>query len=60
MGAWHRENPELVGTSADPWMRHDSYANALRQVKDASGDYCRVCGEFLLNGERGVCSECKT
>jgi hypothetical protein len=25
MSGWHRENPELVGTDADPWMRHESY-----------------------------------
>jgi hypothetical protein len=25
MSQWHRDNPELVGTDADPWMRHESY-----------------------------------
>jgi hypothetical protein len=25
MGSWHRENPELIGTDADPWMVNESY-----------------------------------
>jgi hypothetical protein len=25
VSGWHRDNPELVGTDADPWMRHESY-----------------------------------
>jgi hypothetical protein len=25
MSEWHRENPELMGTEADPWMIHESY-----------------------------------
>lgn len=29
MSAWHRENPELAGTWADPWMQHESYRKAL-------------------------------
>lgn len=29
MSGWHRENPELVGTDADPWMRHESYRRTI-------------------------------
>ena len=29
MSQWHRENPELAGTWADPWMQHESYRVAL-------------------------------
>lgn len=25
MSGWHRDNPELIGTDADPWMMHESY-----------------------------------
>lgn len=25
MSQFHRHNPELVGTDADPWMQHDAY-----------------------------------
>lgn len=32
MSGWHRDNPELVGTDADPWMMHPSYAAAHREV----------------------------
>lgn len=29
MSQWHRDNPELAGTDADPWMRNESYRKAL-------------------------------
>lgn len=29
MSRWHRENPELVGTDADPWTIHEDYRKAL-------------------------------
>lgn len=25
MSGFHRDNPELVGTDADPWMMHEDY-----------------------------------
>lgn len=28
MSGWHRDNPELIGTDADPWMMHESYRKA--------------------------------
>lgn len=28
MSQWHRANPELAGTDADPWMMHESYRRA--------------------------------
>jgi hypothetical protein len=58
MSQWHRENPELVGTAADPWMQHESYRKAMREHWRESGDYCRECGVFLMNHERGVCEAC--
>ena len=33
MSEWHRENPELAGTEADPWMIHESYRKAVSQVE---------------------------
>lgn len=34
MSQWHRDNPELMGTEADPWMRHESYRNALGSLAE--------------------------
>lgn len=61
MSAWHRENPELVGTDADPWMangRHAEAALAATQVAAGFSDAwiaeqerlrltfdCEACGE---------------
>ncbi len=59
MSQWHREHPELAGTDRDPWMQHASYRHAMSEVKAMSGDYCRVCEEFLESGERVVCADCK-
>lgn len=28
MSRWHRENPELAGTSADPWMANEGHRQA--------------------------------
>jgi hypothetical protein len=36
MSAWHRENPELAGTDADPWMVHESYRQASLEVRGIS------------------------
>jgi hypothetical protein len=33
MSGWHRENPELVGTDADPWMMHESYRRACEELR---------------------------
>jgi uncharacterized paraquat-inducible protein A len=33
MGEWHRDNPELTGTDADPWMSNPGYAAAAREVR---------------------------
>lgn len=35
MGSWHRENPELCGTNADPWMQHPGHRAAYRELRDA-------------------------
>jgi uncharacterized paraquat-inducible protein A len=32
MSGWHRDNPELVGTDADPWMANPAHAAAAREV----------------------------
>lgn len=32
MSGWHRDNPELVGTDADPWMANPAHAAAHREV----------------------------
>jgi hypothetical protein len=33
MGEWHRENPDLVGTDADPWMQHDLHRQAYNELR---------------------------
>ena len=33
MSGWHRENPELAGTDADPWMANAAHAAAWREVQ---------------------------
>jgi hypothetical protein len=33
MSAWHRDNPELVGTDADPWMANPTHAAAARELE---------------------------
>lgn len=33
MSGWHRDNPELVGTDADPWMMHESYRRACEELE---------------------------
>jgi hypothetical protein len=33
VSAWHRDNPELVGTDADPWMRNPTHAAAHRELE---------------------------
>lgn len=53
--SWHREHPELTGTSADPWMMHASYraANAeTMQTAHRRGEHagytvagCSACVE---------------
>jgi hypothetical protein len=49
MGEWHRNNPELVGTSADPWMIHEDYRRAMyprgydREPDFNSHGLCPVC-----------------
>lgn len=60
MSQWSHNNPDLVGTDADPWMMHESYRDASRYVKSLSPEtYCRDCGNFLEHGERGLCEDCK-
>lgn len=34
MGEWHRDNPDLVGTDADPWMIHASYRRMYQGLDD--------------------------
>jgi hypothetical protein len=59
MSQWHRENPELAGTSADPWMGVRGHADAVRFVKSLQPEtYCRDCGAFLEAHERGLCEGC--
>lgn len=38
MSEWHRDNPELMGTWADPWMQHESYRKALGGAPDVTHD----------------------
>jgi hypothetical protein len=60
MSQWHRENPELAGTTADPWMQHAGHRAAVAFVKSLQPEtYCRDCGAFLEAHERGLCEECK-
>ena len=33
MSQWHRDNPELMGTEADPWIQHESYRKALGHME---------------------------
>lgn len=33
MGSWHRENPELVGTDADPWMANPTHRKVFEQLR---------------------------
>lgn len=55
MGSWHRENPELIGTSADPWMMHGSYRDSLRFVERE----CQECGRWSKGlDDRGLCPRC--
>lgn len=59
MSQWHRDNPELTGSDADPWMIHASYRTALRQTWRESSDLCSECGDVLMGAQRGVCEECE-
>lgn len=34
MGEWHRENPELVGTDADPWMANPLHRRIVLGLDD--------------------------
>lgn len=55
MSQWHRDNPELTGTWADPWMIHDSYRQASLQVDRE----CLGCGRFGKNvSPDGLCPRC--
>ena len=49
MSEWHRDNPELAGTDADPWMMHETYRSAMAEVKRMSGYYCSVCTRLLVD-----------
>lgn len=40
MSAWHRENPDLIGTPADPWWQHADYRLALHHHRDLRGASC--------------------
>lgn len=52
MSQWHRDNPELVGTPADPWTIHDDYVQALRGERPWDGldfeDALEVLSEAAL------------
>ena len=49
MSQWHRENPELVGTAADPWMIHESYRRNVPPPCDIEGhDYVPAGGGLLI------------
>jgi DnaJ-class molecular chaperone len=41
MSRWHRNHPELVGTSADPWTIHEDYRRLVERV---AIDVCARCG----------------
>lgn len=61
MGAWHRENPELAGTDADPWMANPAHAAAALEARQTTVGFndswiaeqerlqltfdCEACGE---------------
>lgn len=34
MSDWHRDNPDLCGTDADPWMRHASHRRIVQGLDD--------------------------
>jgi hypothetical protein len=34
MSSWHRENPELAGTDADPWMQNEGHRRAYEELRD--------------------------
>jgi hypothetical protein len=39
MSQWHRENPELTGTDADPWMEVPGHAEAALEVRQARAGF---------------------
>lgn len=55
MSQWHREHPELTGTSHDPWMMHASYRKAMQLVERD----CEGCGRYARLDEEGLCSDCR-
>lgn len=74
MSQWSHENPELVGTDADPWMANPAHAAAAREVAmyqqfpnlDAmiaaaeadSTHECLDCDEVQSEQPHGICREC--
>lgn len=71
MSSWHREHPELVGTDADPWMIHASYARTIanpgpprgfpgidecERLAELEAYHCHQCAED--QPETTVCREC--
>lgn len=58
MSGWHRDNPELVGTDADPWAIHESYRRAFAEVEVASRARPTVSfEEWLLSGAKRCTDE---
>lgn len=55
MGQFHREHPELIGTSADPWSQHESYRKAIAEVERD----CEGCGRYTRLSLDGLCVECE-
>jgi hypothetical protein len=52
MSQWHRDNPELMGTDADPWMQHESYRKALPYDLEQLRDDIRLCSDAALTPAR--------
>ncbi len=55
MSNWANSNPEKVGTSSDPWMIHESYRVAMRDIERD----CEACGYFARLDDDGVCALCR-
>lgn len=39
MSGWHRDNPELVGTDADPWMGNAGHAEAALAARQVAAGF---------------------
>lgn len=51
MSEWHRDNPEMVGTDADPHMAQSTYRTALEELRAADLVYVEDEDEAMFEGE---------